>query len=54
MNISVQVGGYSEVAVMYRANSQGRSVEGALVSMGVPYRMLRARGFYERKEVCDP
>ena len=44
---------YGDVAIMYRANSQGRSIEGALVSLGVPHCMVRARGFYERKEVKD-
>lgn len=49
-----RVGSYADVGVMYRANSQGRSVEGAMVSMGVPHKMLRARGWTQDARAADP
>jgi len=44
---------YHDVAVMYRTNAQSRAVEDALVRLGVPYRLVGATRFYERKEIKD-
>ncbi len=40
-------------AVLYRTNSQSRPLEEALVARGIPYRVLGALRFYDRKEVKD-
>ena len=44
---------YGGVAVMYRTNAQSRALEDALIRSGLPYRLLGATRFYERKEVRD-
>lgn len=41
------------VAVFYRLNQQSRSIEEALVSMKIPYKLIGGIRFYERKEVKD-
>src|SRR5690606_27985554 len=43
----------SEVAVLYRANFQSRLIEEAFVHRGLPYVVVGAVAFYERKEVKD-
>jgi DNA helicase-2/ATP-dependent DNA helicase PcrA len=40
-------------AVLYRTNSQSRPIEEALVARGIPYRVVGALRFYDRKEVKD-
>ncbi|MBI4757587.1 MAG: AAA family ATPase, partial [Chloroflexi bacterium] len=40
-------------AVMYRTNAQSRALEDALVRAGLPYRLVGATRFYERREVKD-
>ncbi|MCO6452517.1 MAG: UvrD-helicase domain-containing protein [Caldilineales bacterium] len=42
-----------ECAVMYRTNAQSRAIEEAFVRRGVPYRLVGATRFYNRKEVKD-
>ncbi|MEK7574796.1 MAG: UvrD-helicase domain-containing protein [Patescibacteria group bacterium] len=42
----------SEIAVLYRANFQGRALEEAMLGNDVPYQVLGIR-FFERKEVKD-
>jgi DNA helicase-2/ATP-dependent DNA helicase PcrA len=42
----------SEIAVLYRANFQGRALEEAFLNADVPYQVLGTR-FFERKEVKD-
>jgi DNA helicase II / ATP-dependent DNA helicase PcrA len=44
---------YHEMAVLYRTNSQSRAFEEALRRAGVPYRIVGATGFYDRREVKD-
>lgn len=46
----VQLG---ELAVMYRTNAQSRPIEDAFVRRGMPYRLVGATRFYERKEIKD-
>ena len=44
---------YAEMAVLYRTNSQSRALEEAFRRAGVPYRLVGAISFYERREVKD-
>ena len=44
---------YNEMAVLYRTNSQSRAFEEALRRAGMPYRIVGATGFYDRREVKD-
>jgi DNA helicase-2/ATP-dependent DNA helicase PcrA len=44
---------YGEMAVLYRTNSQSRALEEAFRRAGVPYRLIGAISFYERREVKD-
>ena len=43
----------STVAILYRLNSQSRSLEDQLMRDGTPYRIVGGVRFYERKEVKD-
>lgn len=42
----------SEIAVLYRANFQSRTLEEAFLTMGTPYQVLGVK-FFDRKEVKD-
>jgi DNA helicase-2/ATP-dependent DNA helicase PcrA len=42
-----------DCAVMYRTNAQSRPLEDAFVRRGVPYKLVGATRFYERKEIKD-
>ncbi len=42
-----------EVAVMYRTNAQSRALEDAFVRAGLPYRLVGATRFYNRREIKD-
>ena len=42
-----------DIAVMYRTNAQSRVMEEAFLRAGMPYRLVGATRFYERKEVKD-
>ncbi len=44
---------YGEMAVLYRTNAQSRAMEEAFRRAGVPYRLIGAISFYERREVKD-
>ena len=44
---------YSDMAVMYRANAQSRSLEEALINAGIPYQLVGGTKFYERREIKD-
>jgi DNA helicase-2/ATP-dependent DNA helicase PcrA len=44
---------FREMAVLYRTNSQSRALEEAFRRAGVPYRLVGAISFYERREVKD-
>lgn len=44
---------YSDIALMYRANAQSRSLEEAFINAGIPYQLVGGTRFYERKEVKD-
>ncbi|MGD8627427.1 MAG: UvrD-helicase domain-containing protein [Anaerolineae bacterium] len=42
-----------DCAVMYRTNAQSRPIEDAFVRRGLPYKLVGATRFYERKEIKD-
>jgi len=42
----------SEIAILYRANFQSRTLEEAFIRAGIPYKILGVR-FFERKEIKD-
>lgn len=42
-----------EISVLYRTNSQSRAIEEALLKIGIPYKMIGATSFYDRKEIKD-
>ena len=44
---------WPEMAVLYRTNSQSRALEEAFRRAGVPYRIIGAISFYDRREVKD-
>jgi len=44
---------YPDMAVLYRTNAQSRALEEAFRRAGIPYRLIGAISFYERREVKD-
>jgi len=44
---------YSDCAVFYRTHTQSRVLEEALLEKVIPYRIVGARRFFERKEIKD-
>ena len=44
---------YSDFAILYRMNTQSRSIEEILVREGIPYKIVGGHKFYERKEIKD-
>jgi len=44
---------YSDFAVLYRMNAQSRAIEEGFMRYGIPYRIVGAQKFYERKEIKD-
>ena len=44
---------YSDFAVLYRMNTQSRSIEDILRRENVPYKIIGGLKFYERKEIKD-
>ena len=42
-----------DCAVMYRTNAQSRAIEEAFLRYGLPYKLVGATRFYERREVKD-
>ena len=44
---------YKDFAILYRTNSQSRSLEEALRKMNTPYRIFGGVSFYQRKEIKD-
>ena len=43
----------SEIAVLYRTNSQSRVIEDELRKSGIPYQIIGGVKFYDRKEIKD-
>lgn len=46
-------GNFSDNAILYRTNAQSNAIERAFVRMGVPYKVVGGKRFYERKEIRD-
>ncbi len=44
---------YRDFAIFYRTNAQSRALEEALIKEGIPYMIVGALRFYERKEIKD-
>src|SRR6266566_2908226 len=44
---------YDGMAILYRTNAQSRPLEEAFRFRGIPYRLIGAISFYERREVKD-
>ncbi len=44
---------YGDIAVLYRTNAQSRNIEEAFYAAGVPYSMVGAVRFYDRREIRD-
>jgi DNA helicase-2/ATP-dependent DNA helicase PcrA len=50
----VQQGGrYQDCAVLYRANSQSRTIEETFLQAAIPYRIIGGMTFYDRREIKD-
>ena len=45
--------GFQDMAVMYRTNAQSRELEEAMLYQGIPYRVVGALKFYDRREIKD-
>lgn len=45
--------GLNDMVVLYRTNSQSRSIEEALIRNAIPYKIVGGIKFYDRKEVKD-
>ncbi|NIO03891.1 MAG: UvrD-helicase domain-containing protein, partial [Proteobacteria bacterium] len=46
-------GSYRDFAILYRTNAQSRALEEALIKKGIPYLIVGALQFYERREIKD-
>jgi DNA helicase-2/ATP-dependent DNA helicase PcrA len=46
-------GAYNKVAVLYRTNAQSRLLEESMLRQSIPYCLVGALRFYERKEIKD-
>jgi len=44
---------YADIAVLYRTNTQARTIEESLRKASVPYRVVGGMKFYDRKEIKD-
>ena len=42
-----------DAAVLYRTNAQSRAIEEMLMGRGIPYRLIGATRFYDRREIRD-
>lgn len=45
--------GFKDVAIIYRTNAQSRSIETTLRRQTIPYRLIGALGFFQRREIKD-
>ena len=51
--IKLEKRNFSDFAILYRTNSQSRSLEDAFRRSGIPYNIVGGFRFYERKEIKD-
>jgi DNA helicase-2/ATP-dependent DNA helicase PcrA len=47
------IGSFNDFVILYRTNAQSRILEEVLLSRSIPYRLIGALRFYERKEIKD-
>ncbi len=47
------IGRYNDFVILYRTNAQSRIFEEVLMQKNIPYRLIGALRFYERKEIKD-
>jgi len=52
-DVSSQTRNYADFAILYRTNSQSRSLEESLIRYGLPYKVVGGQRFYDRKEIKD-
>ncbi|MEK7502819.1 MAG: UvrD-helicase domain-containing protein [Patescibacteria group bacterium] len=45
--------GYNDIAILYRTNAQSRALEEAMLTYGIPYKVVGGFRFYERREIKD-
>ena len=55
IDVGVRAGAlrYGDAAVLYRTNAQSRAIEEALLKRSIPYRLIGATRFYDRREIRD-
>ncbi|MDE5977414.1 MAG: DNA helicase PcrA [Turicibacter sp.] len=44
---------YHDFAILYRTNSQSRTIEQALLRQNIPYRLVGGQSYFKRKEIKD-
>ena len=44
---------YNDFAILYRTNAQSRTLEETFVKANIPYKLVGAHRFYDRKEIMD-
>ena len=44
---------YDDIAILYRANAQSRSIEESMLKANIPYKIIGSFYFYNRKEIKD-
>lgn len=52
-SVAEQEADYKDFAILYRTNAQSRVFEEKLIQCNVPYRIVGAVNFYQRKEIKD-
>lgn len=50
---AVEKKAWEDFAILFRTNGQSRHLEGAMRNLKIPYRMVGAQSFFDRKEVRD-
>jgi len=53
LRLQLQEGRSPSVGILYRTNAQAMPIERELLRQGVPYTLVQARSFFQRKEVRD-
>ena len=53
INALSHIGRYNDFVILYRTNAQSRIFEEILMQNNIPYRLIGALRFYERKEIKD-
>lgn len=43
----------NDIAILYRTNAQSRQIEQELMKLNIPYKLVGATSFYDRKEIKD-